>query len=213
MSGTPTDSERKIIPLHVHILHPEAIINAGVAALLAHCPHSRLADMPPGHQAGVDVVITDYADAMRRLPHASESGERVMIISQREREWDVRAAMAAGVHAYLPQRCDAAELRTALLALGQGLRYFNQELLACATQNLTTGKLTSRESEVLELLATGCCNKRIAITLDIGLGTVKSHVKSLFGKLGAKARTEAVVLATQRGLVSYKNGMHLDWRA
>jgi two-component system NarL family response regulator len=197
-------------PVYVHVLHPEAIVNAGVTALLARCPHSRLADIAPGGHAGVDVVVTDYADAMRRLPQAMVSGERVMIISQREREWDVRAAMAAGVHAYLPQRCDAAELEAALQTLGQGQRYFNKELLACATQNLAAVGLTSRESDVLELLAMGHCNKRIAITLDIGVGTVKSHVKSLFGKLGARARTHAVVLAQHRGLVSFKHRMALE---
>jgi DNA-binding NarL/FixJ family response regulator len=194
-------------PVCVHISHPEAIVNAGLAALLAHCPHIRLAEGAPGCHAGVDVVVTDYADAMRLLPRAMESGERVMIISQREREWDVRAAMAAGVHGYLPQRCEAVELQAALQTLGQGQRYFNKELLARATQNLAGGSLTSRESQVLELLATGCSNKRIALTLDIGVATVKSYVKSLFCKLGAKTRTHAVMLATQRGLVSYWNGL------
>lgn len=195
--------------VYVHILHPEAIVNAGLAALLAQCPHTHLADLPPGLNPGVDVVITDYAGAMERLPPAIPS-ERVLIVSQRELEWDVRAAMEAGVHGYLPQRCDADELRAALQTLAQGQRYFNQELLTRATQNLAGGTLTSRENDVLELLAMGCCNKRIAISLDIGVGTVKSHVKSLFNKLGATARTHAVVLATQRGLVSYRNGIHQD---
>jgi DNA-binding NarL/FixJ family response regulator len=183
----------------VRIQHAEVIVNAGLVALLANSPHVQLAEMD---DSKVDIVITDYADAMARLPLAPETGERVMIISQREREWDVRNAMAAGVHGYLPQRCEAAELQTALLALSQGKRYFNQALLALATQNLPGGGLTLRENQVLELLALGCCNKRIAIKLDIGVGTVKSHVKSLFNKLGATARTHAVVLATQRGMVS-----------
>lgn len=181
-------------------MHQEAIVNAGLAALLVHCPNIRLTQAAPGCHA--DVVVTDYADAMRRMPRAKERGERVMIVSQREREGDVRAAMAAGVHGYLPQRCDAVELQAALWALGQGRQYFNQELLTRATQNLAGGSLTSRESQVLKLLATGCSNKRIALTLDIGVGTVKSHVSSLFCKLDAQTRTHAVMLATQRGLVS-----------
>jgi two-component system NarL family response regulator len=194
--------------LHVHISHPEAIVNAGLAALLLHCPNVRLTQGAPGCHAGVDVVITDYVDAMRRLPRAIDSGERVMIVSERELEWDVRTALAAGVHGYLPQRCEAVELQAALRTLGRGQRYFNQELLARATQNLAVGSLTSRESQVLALLATGCCNKQIALTLDIGVGTVKTHVKALFCKLNAKTRTHAVMLAAQRGLVSHRNGMH-----
>lgn len=186
----------------VQVLHAEAIVNAGLVALLASSAHVQAAHAPEDGEAPIRVVITDYADAMARLPLVPVTGERVMIISQREREWDVRNAMAAGVHGYLPQRCEAAELQTALEALSQGKRYFNQELLALATQNLPGGGLTLRENQVLELLALGCCNKRIAIQLDIGVGTVKSHIKSLFNKLGATARTHAVVLATQRGMVS-----------
>lgn len=186
----------------VQVLHAEPIVNAGLVALLAGSAHVRAAHAPEDGEAAIQVVITDYADAMTRLPLAPVTGERVMIISQREREWDVRNAMAAGVHAYLPQRCEAAELQTALEALSQGKRYFNQQLLALATQNLPGGGLTQRENQVLELMALGCCNKRIAMQLDIGVGTVKSHVKSLFSKLGATARTHAVVLATQRGMVS-----------
>ena len=186
----------------VQVLHTEPIVNAGLVALLASSPHLRPAHAPEDGVAPIQVVITDYADAMARLSQAPATGERVMIISQREREWDVRNAMAAGVHGYLPQRCEAAELQTALEALSQGKRYFNQELLALATQNLPGGGLTQRENQVLELMALGCCNKRIALQLDIGVGTVKSHIKSLFHKLGATARTHAVVLATQRGMVS-----------
>lgn len=186
----------------VRVRHAEAIINAGLVALLAGSPQVRAAEAPGDDVVPIPVVITDYADAMARLSLVPATGERVMIISQREREWDVRNAMAAGVHGYLPQRCEVAELQTALEALSQGKRYFNQELLALATQNLPGGGLTLRENQVLELLALGCCNKRIAIKLDIGVGTVKSHVKSLFNKLGATARTHAVVLATQRGMVS-----------
>ncbi|MGV7209594.1 DNA-binding response regulator [Oxalobacteraceae bacterium A2-2] len=186
----------------MQVLHAEAIVNAGLVALLAGIPQVRAACAPDDGAPPVRVVITDYADAMARLPLAPARGERVMIVSQREREWDVRHAMAAGVHGYLPQRCDAAELHTALEALSQGKRYVNQELLALATQNPPGDGLTLRESQVLELLALGCCNKRIAIRLGIGVGTVKSHVRSVFTKLGATARTHAVVLATQRGMVS-----------
>jgi DNA-binding NarL/FixJ family response regulator len=125
-----------------------------------------------------------------------------MIVSQREREWDIRKALSAGVHAYLPQHAEAVELLAAVRALGQGQRYFSQQLLARATENFYCGGFTGRENDVLKLLALGCSNKQIARGLDIGVGTVKTHVKSLFSKLGAKDRTHAVVLATRRGIVS-----------
>jgi DNA-binding NarL/FixJ family response regulator len=183
--------------ISVHVCHRESIVNAGLTALLASCPEVRLATA-----YGADVIVTDYADAMMRLQHATRNGERLMIVSQREREWDIRTAISAGVHCYLPQRCTADEFLTAVQTLGSGQRYFNPELLERAMQHAASDSLTTRESQVLELLAQGCCNKRIAIQLDIGVGTVKTHVKSLFSKLGATARTHAVVLATQRGMVA-----------
>lgn len=182
--------------ISVHVCHGESIVNAGLTALLASCPHVRLTAY------GADVIVTDYADAMARLQHVTQHSARLMIVSQREREWDIRTALSAGVHGYLPQRCAADELLTAVRMLGRGQRYFNEELLERAMQHIGSDSLTMRESQVLALLAKGCCNKRIAVQLDIGVGTVKTHVKSLLNKLGATARTHAVVLATQRGMVS-----------
>jgi DNA-binding NarL/FixJ family response regulator len=62
--------------------------------------------------------------------------------------------------------------------------------------------LTSRETEVLELLAEGLSNKGIAARLGISDQTVKFHVASIGGKLGAANRTDAVRLAVRRGLIA-----------
>ncbi|WP_395408377.1 DNA-binding response regulator [Pseudoduganella sp. UC29_106] len=191
----------------------EAIVRAGLAALLAQCPYAVVRDEAPPWHVGFVVVVTDYSDGMARLPQAMLRRERIMIVSQRDRECDVRAAMAAGVHGYLTHCCDAAELQAALHALGQGLRYFNKELLARARPRRPGCHLTMRESQVLELLATGCSNKRIALTLDISVSTVKTHLKSMFGKLGVSARTQAVVLATQQGLISHWSALHQQVQA
>jgi DNA-binding NarL/FixJ family response regulator len=61
--------------------------------------------------------------------------------------------------------------------------------------------LTSREREVLQLLARGLGNKEIAAGLKISEHTVKFHVASILGKLGASTRTEAVTVGLRRGLV------------
>ena len=63
-------------------------------------------------------------------------------------------------------------------------------------------ELTPREVEVLELLAEGLANKAIGIRLRISDQTVKFHVASIIGKLGASNRTDAVRLAVRRGLIS-----------
>ncbi len=65
-------------------------------------------------------------------------------------------------------------------------------------------KLTDREMDVLRLLAQGQTNKEIADALGIAERTVKFHVSSILGKLGAANRAEAVTIARQRGLVDLK---------
>ena len=61
--------------------------------------------------------------------------------------------------------------------------------------------LTNREAEVLQLVADGLCNKVIAARLDIAVGTVKSHLKGVFEKLGVQSRTQAILAAERRGIL------------
>lgn len=180
------------VPLRVSICHAEPIIQAGLAALLADCPDIQF------DAASAEVVITDYEDGLARARHGSTP---VMIVTQRAREWNVRTALAAGVAAYLPQQCAAPDLLDALQTLRAGRAYLHAALLPHVAESIIASGFTRRENEVLGLLAQGCSNKQIARQLEIELGTVKTHIKSLFAKLGATARTHAVVLATRRGIV------------
>ena len=61
--------------------------------------------------------------------------------------------------------------------------------------------LTPREAEVLEGIARGRSNRSVAETLGIGEGTVKTHLKRIYGKLYARNRTEAIVVARRKGLL------------
>ncbi|MET0264595.1 MAG: response regulator transcription factor [Duganella sp.] len=194
-------------PITVRVSHADAIVNAGLAALLAGCSDVTLlhASEPVADQ-GVDVIITDHKTGLALMQQASRSqpgaaAARVLIVTQLDREWEVRTAMVAGVHGYLLQNSPAEQLHAAVRTLGRGNRYLSAELSRCVADSFTRTGLTSRETDVLQLLAQGQCNKSIARELGIGVGTVKTHVKGLFDKLGATARTHAVVLATRRGLV------------
>src|SRR5512139_1111644 len=62
-------------------------------------------------------------------------------------------------------------------------------------------ELSERELEILKLLATGLSNKEIASQLFLSVNTVKVHLRNIFGKLGVQSRTEATVIAIQRGYV------------
>lgn len=195
--------------INVLVAHADAIVNAGLAALLgASADISVRSAGAGGSFDGADVIIVDHKaglEHMRRRAEArhgqAEDQPRVLIVTQLDREWEVRTAMIAGVQGYLLQNSPADQLLAAVRALSRGMRYLSADLSRCVADSFTRIGLTSRETDVLQLLAQGQCNKSIARELGIGVGTVKTHVKGLFDKLGATARTHAVVLATRRGLV------------
>ena len=102
---------------------------------------------------------------------------------------------------------DAAAIAAAIAALQQGLTVFDPRLIG-ALGSLPrhhypppSVHLTARENEALQLLARGLTNRAIAQELGITPHTVKFHVKAIMSKLDAQSRTEAVVRATQLGLV------------
>jgi DNA-binding NarL/FixJ family response regulator len=109
--------------------------------------------------------------------------------------------------AYLPRDVDAAALAAAVRAAAAGLIVLDPTVAgttgvhthARTSENAET--LTTREREVLLLVAEGLPNKAIARELGISEHTAKFHVGSLLGKLGAASRTEAVTLATRRGIL------------
>jgi len=110
----------------------------------------------------------------------------------------------AGGH--LAPASDRATLVAAVRAVAAGLRVHDPRLPTPtppqASQSDTVDPLSPREHEVLTLVAAGHPNKAIARALGISEHTVKFHVSALLGKLGATSRTEAVTLATRRGLLS-----------
>jgi two-component system, NarL family, response regulator len=111
----------------------------------------------------------------------------------------IRQAMETGMHAYLTKDVLHGELLQTIRAVHEGQKYL-PEALASALQT-QSANLSERELEVLRLIASGLANKQIAHTLRIAEPTVKNHLRSIFGKLGVQDRTEATIVAVQRGLV------------
>jgi DNA-binding NarL/FixJ family response regulator len=119
-------------------------------------------------------------------------------------------ALRAGISAVLPSDISPDQLAAALQAAASGLlvlhpAQFHSAVPAARAASRPLDELaeplTPRESEVLQMLANGLGNKEIAVKLSISEHTVKFHVASILGKLGASSRTEAVSLGIRRGLV------------
>lgn len=198
----PTESATR-----VRIIHADAIISAGLCAVLSGPGEFDVSAHAADDDAALtaDILITDYhngVDFSRRLVRAHAHGPRVLIVTQYGKEWEVLNAMEYGVHGYLLQCCQPEELIRAVRSLQHGVRYIGDTVARRVADCLQRISLTGRETDVLQLLAKGLCNKLIARELDIGVATVKAHVKNVVTKLDATARTHAVVVATQRGLIN-----------
>lgn len=199
----------------VLVAHELPIVAAGLAAILREHPEFNVLihDESRERSAGlplhllVDVVVTGHDGAIRWMKDGNPvrgavqaEGPRILLVAASDREADVRAALDAGVHGYVLMGCELAELVGCVGLLHRGLRYLCPSAARRVAESLTHQCLTSRESDVLQLMVKGCSNKVIARQLDIALGTVKAHVKAVLGKLGVSTRLQAVAAAAERGL-------------
>jgi NarL family two-component system response regulator YdfI len=163
-----------------------------------------------------DVILVEasgeqFETVMDSLAASQLASEAAIVVlsDYSEPRW-LTEALRAGVRAVLPSDIPPDQLVAALEAAAAGLIVMHPTEVDVmfrpaepASRPLAelAEPLTHRESEVLQMLASGLANKEIAARLKISDHTVKFHVASILGKLGAGSRTEAVSLGIRRGLV------------
>jgi DNA-binding NarL/FixJ family response regulator len=166
-----------------------------------------------------DVVLMDVQmprmdglEATGRIVGAADSQSRVVILTTFERDDYVFEALRAGASGFLLKNAPPEELVHAVrvVAAGDALlapsvtRKVIEEYArrpATRSHEADIGRLTERETEVLQLLATGKSNSELATHLYLGEGTIKTHVSNVLTKLGLRDRMQAVVFAYESGLV------------
>ena len=136
---------------------------------------------------------------------------RVVLLAENLTRAETVRLMQSGVQAILPRNSSASEITSALEAVSEGLVAFSPDFLRLLLPTPSEGveqdfqylndPLTTREAEVLALLAGGAGNKEIAAQLRISEHTAKFHVSSILSKLGATTRTEAVSRGYRLGLI------------
>ena len=114
---------------------------------------------------------------------------------------EISQALRAGAKAYVLKDISADDLIACIRTVLAGRTYIAPAAAAKLAEGVTRVQLTPRETATLRLLADGKANKEIATALDISERTVKTHLAHLFEKLGVTSRTEAIKVATRRGLV------------
>jgi len=158
-----------------------------------------------------DVILVDVEmpkmGGIEATHHITQSVPKaqVVILSTYDQDEYIYKGIQAGAKGYLLKGTGFKELLGAVRAAARGEALLPSSIVAKLLQRLTTVReqpnLTSRECDVLRLLARGSRNKEIATELQITERTVKNHVTNIIAKLGVKNRTEAVSCALKEGLV------------
>ena len=204
-----------VSPASVLIVDDHALLRTGVANIINHEPDLQVvAEAANGLEAveltrhdRPDLVILDLrmpvmegVEAVRRIRERDPQA-KVIVLTTYDTDEDIARALKAGAKAYILKDIAADALISCIHDVLKGKTYLAPAAAAKLAERVTKVQLTPRELATLRSMAQGRSNKEVASELGISERTVKTHLGHLFAKLGVTSRTEAVRVATHRGLV------------
>jgi two-component system NarL family response regulator len=199
----------------VLLVDDHALMRTGVANIINHEPDLQvIAEASNGVEAIAafeqfhpDVTLLDLrmpvmegVEAVRQI-RARDPRARVIVLTTYDTDDEISRALKAGAKAYILKDISADLLIDCIRDVLAGKTYLAPSAAAKLAEGVTHVQLTPREMAALRLMADGKANKEIATDLSISERTVKTHLGHLFEKLGVTSRTEAIKVATRRGLV------------
>ncbi len=138
---------------------------------------------------------------------------KVIVLTSYDGDQDIYRALELGVRGYLFKEIVHTDLIRAIRMVHSGKRYIPAQVSAQLIEYFPEIALTNRETEVLANVANGFGNKEIGHRLGAASGTVKAHIQSILGKLGARDRTQAVSIALSRGILHLRHRSAVGDRA
>ena len=154
-----------------------------------------------------DLVLMDLlmprksgADATQEILSANPSA-RILILTTFGESEDVKRALDAGASGALIKDTPHTKLVAAIRAITKGKRAISPEIQQSITEQSAVPELSERQLEILKLIADGLTSKAISSKLEIGPDGVNAHLRTIFSKLGASSRTEAVAIALRKHLL------------
>ncbi|HEX2728260.1 MAG TPA: response regulator transcription factor [Rubrobacteraceae bacterium] len=215
--------------LRILIADDHPLFRSGMRALLGAVPDTVVVGEATGGEEAVklaarlqpDVVVMDLqmpgvsgVDATRRILEAGPS-VGVLMVTMFEDDYSVFAAMRAGARGYVLKDTAEEDMLHAIRAVGRGEAIFSPAVARRVIEffrGIRSGadartvparafpELTSREREVLDLIAQGLSNPEISVRLYLSPKTVRNHVSNIFAKLQVAGRAQAIIRAREAGL-------------
>ncbi len=204
--------------VRVLVVDDQRLVREGIASLLDIQPGIEvIGTAANGHEAvaqaealAPDVVLMDVrmpemdgVEATALLTRRTPACQVVMLTTFDDEEYVVQA-LRAGAAGYLLKDLPAAQLAEAVRMAHAGVTQLDQTAakhVASALTPRSTATLTSRETEVLRLIAAGATNREIAARLYLSEGTVKNHISRILNRLGLRDRTQAALYARDHGVL------------
>jgi two-component system, NarL family, response regulator len=164
-----------------------------LAAVATHRPDVVLLDLRLPDRNGADLI----SELRSRDPAI-----KILVLTSYDADEDIFRAIQAGARGYLLKgTLPDGVLEAAIRAIHAGGRHLPNEVAHRLADRLNTPSLTRREIAVLELVAKGLSNVEIGNALSVSAGTIKTHLKRIYPKLGVVDRTAAALEAVRRGIV------------
>ena len=163
-----------------------------LALFKEHVPDLTVMDLRLERMSGVSCIRR----IRREFPEA-----RFVVLTTYRGDEDIHQALEAGASGYLIKGMPRQVLLDALRRVNAGERFLPDPVNNVLASRKPEMELSSRERQVLSLLASGKCNKEIASVLGIAEITVRCHLSMIFMRLNVRDRTQAVISALQRGMV------------
>ena len=201
--------------LKILIVDDHAILRMGLASLLNSKGEVEVVGDAANGSSGIkkaqklkpDVVIMDLmmpgmdgCETTRRLM-AQDPDAKVLILTTFGTSDVINRALEAGAKGAIMKNCDFEELLTAIRTVADGKDYVSAEIKRILSKDPPVAALSPRQKEILASIVRGLSNPDIAKQLGISLDMVKEHVETLFQKIGAANRAEAVAIALRKHLL------------
>ncbi len=203
-------------PIHVLVVDDHPVVRQGLVAMLEEVPDILVVGQVGNGREAIAVFRQQQPDVTLmdlRMPEmdgvaaitaicAEFPAARIIVLTTYDGDEDIYQGLRAGAKGYLLKDAEPEELLSAIRAVYKGQKHIPPHVGAKLVERMASSELSDRELEVLQLITTGKSTQAVSKALNITERTVNFHINHILSKLGVEDRTQAVIVALRRGIVS-----------